>query len=189
MNLLARLVTVNMRLMSLTVPGDDSGQTRTTDGQPNVDEGASETADQPSEDTGELPKDVIFDLLSAARRRLVLRYLAENGAEATLNDLADFVAARENGIEARLVSSKQRKRAYITLYQAHLPRLDDANVIDFDQARGTVKLRREADELFRYLEVSQSEPKATRSLGSFLSSRGLRAVRSKLRERVRPSKT
>jgi hypothetical protein len=107
----------------------------------------------PSDHNTTLPKDGIFGLLSAKRRRRVLLYLDENGDETTLSDLADHIAAIENDVEIRLLNSQQRKRVYVALYQCHLPKMDDADVIDFDQSRGTVVRRPEADQLYAYLAV------------------------------------
>ena len=104
-----------------------------------------------------LPKDVVFGLLSAKRRRDVLTYLDESGGESTLGDLAEHIAAMENGIEPRQLSSKQRKRVYVALYQAHLPKMDDADVIDYDQARGSIELRPEAEQLLGYLDLDPSK--------------------------------
>ena len=85
-----------------------------------------------------LPTDEIFGILSTERRRRILEYMAETGPETTLADLADVIAAAENDTEVRLVSSQERKRVYVALYQTHLPRMDAADVIDFDSSRGTV---------------------------------------------------
>lgn len=104
-----------------------------------------------------LPKDTIFDLLKVERRREVLKYLDTNGEETTLSDVAEHIAAKENGIEQGRLSSKQRKRVYVGLYQCHLPKMDDVDVIDFDQARGTIKLRSEAEQLFPYLYLDPEE--------------------------------
>jgi hypothetical protein len=104
-----------------------------------------------------LPKDVVFGLLSAKRRRDVLTYLDESEGESTLGDLAEHIAAMENGIEPRQLSSKQRKRVYVALYQAHLPKMDDADVIDYDQARGSIELRPEAEQLLGYLDLDLSK--------------------------------
>ncbi len=103
-----------------------------------------------------LPKDVLFSLLSTERRRRVLKYMADHGTETTLSDLADHIAAKENDTEIRLLSSQERKRVYVALYQCHLPKMDDANVIDFDHSRGTVELRPEANQLFVHLDIARS---------------------------------
>jgi hypothetical protein len=112
----------------------------------------------PGEPQTQLPKDVIFGLLSAERRRHVLQYLADNDGYTTLSDLAEYIAAKENDTEIRLLTSQQRKRVYVGLYQCHLPKLDDSDVIDFDQSRGTVQRRPNADLLCPYLDI---DPRAT----------------------------
>lgn len=119
--------------------------------EPAHERGTHETADA----SRGLPKDVVFGLLSAKRRRRVLQFMAENGDETTLSDLADHIAALENDTEIRLLDSQQRKRVYVALYQCHLPKMDDADVIDFNHSRGTVERRAEADQLYAYLEIDQ----------------------------------
>lgn len=100
-----------------------------------------------------VPKDVVFGLLSAERRRLVLQYLADEGGESTLSDLAEFIASLENDKPVSALSSAERKRVYISLYQGHLPKMDDAKVLEYDQSRGHVELREEAAALYAHLEV------------------------------------
>lgn len=104
-----------------------------------------------------LSLDVVFELLHVSRRRDVLRYLEENNGTAALDELAEFIAAKENGIEEWELSSSQRKRVYIGLYQCHLPKMDDAGVIDYDQPRGTVELEPVAAQLYPYLYLDPFE--------------------------------
>lgn len=98
-----------------------------------------------------LTKDEIFDTLKASRRRAVLRYLDENGGTATTGTLAEHIAAVENGIDRSELSSSQRKRVYVALYQAHLPRMDDFGVIEYDADRGDVRLCDQAEKVLSYL--------------------------------------
>lgn len=142
-----------MLLETLAVAAKAGTETRTAEGTAGEIGRSDSTSIQSPEERDRLPKDVIFELLSVERRRLLLEYMAENGRETTLRDLAEHIAAIENGIDARIVSSKQRKRVYVGLYQCHLPKLNDANVIDFDSSRGTVTLRAEAEALYFYLEL------------------------------------
>jgi len=145
-------------------------------------EGVPPTETPTPSEPGPLPKDVIFDLLSAERRRVVLDYLAEEGPESTLSDLADHIAADENDTEIRLLDSQQRKRVYVALYQCHLPRMDDADVIDFNHARGTVELRSNASTLYPYMELEPQEADGTDTHGEDRFSELLASVRSKLGE-------
>jgi hypothetical protein len=114
--------------------------------------------------TDPLSKDVLFDLLSNWRRREALRYLEANGGEADLGDVAEYVAAKENDTVVEALSSRQRKRVYIGLYQSHLPKMDDAGVVDFEKRRGTVELRPRVRQLDPYLEgsVGSAAPDADR---------------------------
>lgn len=102
-------------------------------------------------------------ILKNRRRREVLRYLAQSGQATTLDALARHIAAKENGIDERALSSSQRKRVYIGLYQAHLPKMDDAGVIEFDKHRGRVELRPEAERLLECLRALHASGPAPRS--------------------------
>lgn len=99
-----------------------------------------------------LPLDHIFEILKNSRRRQTLHYLREHGGETTLSDVAEHIAALENDTTPRAITSAQRKRAYIGLYQCHLPKMDDMNVIEFDQNRGTIELGPNAAQLEPYLD-------------------------------------
>ena len=116
-------------------------------------------------DDGELPLDVLYSLLSNERRRRTLRFLSEE-PETTLGELAEHIAAIENGKPVDAVNSTERKRVYICLYQCHLPKLDDAGVIDFDQARKTVRPAGHAEELLRYLPGVGGDGPTDRAGGS-----------------------
>jgi hypothetical protein len=74
----------------------------------------------------------IFDLLANRRRRHVLAFLQETDGRATLENLVDHVAARENGVSTAELTSEQRRRVHVSLTQSHLPKLDDFGVVDYD---------------------------------------------------------
>jgi hypothetical protein len=112
-----------------------------------VDEQTVQDLPTPSRDPdADLGVGEVFELLQNQRRRRVLRYLTtETDGRATLSDLAEHVAGLENDVPPDRVTSTQRKRVYVGLYQAHLPKLDDYGVVDFDKHRGTVDLRDTTD--------------------------------------------
>lgn len=114
----------------------------------------------------ELSKDAIFDLLRSSRRREVLHYLNEQATETNIGTLAEHVAAVENDIDVNELTSTQRKRVYISLYQSHLPKMADHGVIEYDD-RGTVRLLEPAELLFPYLCAvpGREEPRRVRSTG------------------------
>ncbi len=100
-----------------------------------------------------LSKDVIFELLKNRRRREVLTYLLEAEETVTLGELAEQIAAWENDTEVSALSSDQRKRVYVALYQTHLPKMDDAGIVEYDQDRGLISLSDNADLLMMYLDT------------------------------------
>ncbi|WP_049925548.1 DUF7344 domain-containing protein [Halopiger goleimassiliensis] len=115
------------------------------------DEIASSVSD--SEDEEGLSKDVIFELLKNRRRREVLTYLLEADETVTLGELAEQIAAWENDTDVNALSSDQRKRVYVALYQTHLPKMDDAGIVEYDQDRGLISLSDNADLLMMYLDT------------------------------------
>jgi hypothetical protein len=78
-----------------------------------------------------------------------------------LNELADQVAAWENDKAVGLVSSNERKRVYVGLYQCHLTKMDDSEVIDFDQYRGTIEVRPAVERLYEYLDFGEKSDDAS----------------------------
>lgn len=104
-----------------------------------------------------LDDDIVFDLLRVERRRSVLEYLRNNGGRTTLNDVTERIAADENGVEIAQLTSTQRKRVYIALYQCHLSKLDDAGVVDYNQPRGIIELEPRAAQLYPYMDLDPFE--------------------------------
>ena len=114
--------------------------------------GPSPTAGDAKASTPSLSNEVVFDVLSSERRR-VLQYLLDVADRATLRDLSRTLAAWENDARTSEVTGQQRKRVYTALKQFHLPKMDRADVIDYDDDRGTVSLTEAARNLRVYLEV------------------------------------
>lgn len=86
----------------------------------------------------QLSKDEVFHILQTERRRIVLDHLRTTDGPVRLRDLAEHVAAREHDVTVPEVTSDQRQRVYISLYQNHLPKLDEGGVIRYDKDRGIV---------------------------------------------------
>ena len=102
---------------------------------------------------GQLPHDDCFDLLSNHRRRYALHYLQQQDDGVALGELADQVAAWENGVDVDAVSYDERKRVYTSLQQVHLPRMDNLDVVEFDDREGHVRIGIAAEHLDVYLEI------------------------------------
>lgn len=106
-----------------------------------------------SDGTPELDEDDVFHLLQNERRRRVLAYLREHddGDGVDMREIVDAIAAEEHDTTVHALRSKERQRVYIALYQSHLPKLDEAGVIDYDQRRGWVTRTPAAPALERYV--------------------------------------
>ena len=105
----------------------------------------------------ELSKDDIYHVLQNERRRSVLRYLEDADGPVRMRDVAEQVAAWENDTTVEQLTSKERQRVYIALYQTHLTKLDEMDIIDYNQSRGIVERKERADRLERYLVDPEEE--------------------------------
>lgn len=101
--------------------------------------------------SAEISTDVVFEILSNTRRRMVLYYLRQSGGSATVQELAEQIAALENDVDVDELQSQQRKRVYVSLYQTHIPKLDSTGIIEYDDAQGMVYLTDRAMEIDTYL--------------------------------------
>lgn len=121
---------------------------------------AADVADETESDVAEFSKDDIFHILQNERRRNVLRFLADVNGQVEMRDVAEQVAAWEHDTTVESLTSVERQRVYIALYQSHLPKLDKMGVIDYNQSRGIVERQPEADQLTRYLDVGDEKEEA-----------------------------
>jgi hypothetical protein len=116
-------------------------------------------AQYPTE-TDDLALDRIFGVLKNQRRRQVLEYLGTTDGQASLSDLSEQIAAWENDKAPRMISSSERKRVYVGLYQSHLPKMDDAGAISYNKQRGLVEEGPAFAEFEAYLP-SETAPRKT----------------------------
>ncbi|QHS17287.1 DUF7344 domain-containing protein [Halopenitus persicus] len=100
-----------------------------------------------------LTQDDVYDILSNKRRRYAIHYLKQVDERVDVRDLAEQVAAWENDKPVEALTSQERKRVYISLYQGHLSSMDDRGLVDYDETRGTVALRDAVRDADVYLEV------------------------------------
>lgn len=100
-----------------------------------------------------LSQDVVFELLSSPRRRYVLYLLREADEPVELTTLAEQVSAWENDVEVDEITEQERKRVYVSLYQTHIPRLDEAGVVEYDQETGLVSLTKDARQIDSHLDT------------------------------------
>ena len=110
---------------------------------------SGEIAAGQSDDSGSLSLDERFEILKNERRRIILQYLKAVDGAVKLDEVADHVTAIENDTEIGAITSDERKRVYVGLYQFHLPKMAKMRVIDYDQDRGDIELTTTGERLYQ----------------------------------------
>ena len=108
---------------------------------------------------GDRDEEEIFQILSNHRRRMVLNYLQQVDGVADIGDVTNYVASRENNKSIEEVTQSERKRAYTTLIQCHLPQMEQYGILTFDLALEEVVLT----ELGNNLDYTFRSPPASMS--------------------------
>ncbi|MDQ2052498.1 hypothetical protein RBH26_18710 [Natronolimnohabitans sp. A-GB9] len=114
-------------------PANSSSPARPVTSEPSV--GTDETAE------------TAMGLLASRRRRAVLRHLKRVGGSATLADVAAAIATETRTAGPRTVSDhgnvsrRQRRAVRLSLHHVHVPKLADADAIDYDSETRTLTLR------------------------------------------------
>jgi hypothetical protein len=103
--------------------------------------------------TPELAHEDVFDVLSNDRRRCIVHYLKKHdGRRVELRELVDYVAAWETNTPVEELDSDERKSVYAAIRQTHLPKMEEAGIIEYEHMRGEVELTDCAREVQLYLE-------------------------------------
>jgi len=116
---------------------------------------------QGAKEREEITQGDIYQILSNERRRHVLRLLQEGDREVYLRELAERVAAWENGESVEEVTTQERRRTETALRQFHLPKMAEAGFIHYDGRRKAARLAVPAATYADYLDP-QSEPESGR---------------------------
>ncbi|AXR82548.1 DUF7344 domain-containing protein [Natrarchaeobaculum sulfurireducens] len=86
---------------------------------------------------------LIFDLLSNRCRRYVLYYLYDQpDGVATIEDVADHVVVlemQETGADTEVSADERTHDVRVELQHVHLPKLEDAGIIELDRRSETVR--------------------------------------------------
>ncbi len=114
-----------------------------------------ETSDSDEPPSASIPLDQVFAILKNQRRRYVLQFLYEADGKVSLSDVAEQIAAWENSKDIKQITSSERKRVYVGLYQCHLPKMDGADVVSFNKPRGTIELGANAEALYKYIDTGE----------------------------------
>jgi hypothetical protein len=85
-----------------------------------------------------VPIEEAIDAINNYRRRMVIVLTDEYGADVTVGQLAEAIAALENDCRMSELDAQQRKRVYISLVQSHLKKLDRHGVVHYDKQQKIV---------------------------------------------------
>jgi hypothetical protein len=92
--------------------------------------------------------ELLFDALSAKRRRYALYCLDYYQTPMALADLATEIARYEYDADSRTaISDGETTAVYTTLHHNHLPRLAEANLVTYDSTTHTAELAYTVPEL------------------------------------------
>ena len=98
-----------------------------------------------------LDEDTIFDLLGNERRRACLKRLQTAEGERSVRDLSQEIAG--DIADASTSPEDIHNSVYISLCQSHLPKLDMADIVDYDSDAKTVSRGQAFDQIEPYLET------------------------------------
>lgn len=122
---------------------------------------SGETDSETPSRASSLSKDDTFHILQNERRRRVLQYLSDAEGPVDMRDIAEQVAAWEHDTTVQQLTSDQRQRVYIALYQSHLPKLADFGLITYNRSRGVVERTPLADQIAWYLDEENGTEEPT----------------------------
>ncbi|WP_128904149.1 DUF7344 domain-containing protein [Halorubrum amylolyticum] len=106
------------------------------------------------EPTTEVSEDELFDVLANQRRRFAVHLLKrEEDDSIAIGDMAEQIAAWENEIDTAEITGNERKRVYTALQQSHLPKMDDAGVVEFNKDRGVIEPTPALTDMDVYMDV------------------------------------
>ncbi len=84
--------------------------------------------------------DSLFELLANRRRRYILCRLLDGTGRADRRELAGEIAAWDAAEPASAIREEKMKRVFVSLLHHHLPKMEDAGVIEHDANSGVVTL-------------------------------------------------
>lgn len=106
--------------------------------------------------------DDILDILSNPRRRYTIEHLTHANGELSFAELVDRVAEAEFGKSIDAISTTERNRIRTSLYQTHLPALEEAGVVDYQRRSGDIATGANARVMVDYLDRLESPTIAQR---------------------------
>ena len=92
----------------------------------------------------------IHAVLSNERRRMTLEILSEEDGSISARELSELIAEYETGQQPP--PRNIRQSAYVSLIQTHLPKLDELDIVEYDNGSKTVALSSSAEQVSAVME-------------------------------------
>lgn len=97
--------------------------------------------------------DTLFACLANHRRRLLIDCVSESSGPLLVERLVEQISARETEGSTGTPSDERRAEITIALLHNHLPRMDEAAVVEFDREASTVSEGADFDDAAALLEA------------------------------------
>lgn len=91
--------------------------------------------------------DDLFEILGNSRRRLALYHLIARDDEMPLWDLSREIAAHEIDAPSGELDDEKLTSVYVSLYQTHVPALEECGVVEYDKSEGVVSIGERINEV------------------------------------------
>lgn len=101
--------------------------------------------------------DVLFDVLADSRRRYTLECLCEFQTPMALADLAGEVASREQERPVPAIPAEEVKQVYTSLYHVHIPKMADANIVEYTREQDMVVLTPDSEQIEPFVEFATTD--------------------------------
>lgn len=135
--------------------GPDGDETREESTVSEMDSFGAGTGIEDGENHDHVEMDQLFGILANQRRRYVLKYLSLTEGVISLSDLSSKIAAWECDKRIEQLTSQERKRAYVGLYQVHLPKMAEVSAISYDERSGDIEAGEQFDHFSDYLRLAE----------------------------------
>lgn len=119
---------------------------------PSVDNNLEEV-DRADNGPSSVEYDDILAALANQRRRCSLRYLINSDTSTTVDELADELAAWESKPQVTGPTSCKHDDIKMSLMHVHLPKMDDADLIDYDSPTQTITVGTHSEAARKQLEA------------------------------------
>lgn len=106
-------------------------------------------------DVGDGHHDALFEVLSDKRRRFALQYLRNTETPTTFDELASALETWEEADPEQTHGHSDSVAS--SLHHIHLPKMDEAAVLEYDGAHGRVTLTEGIEEMTAQLEAMSAK--------------------------------